>query len=171
MAKKNKTQIKLTPESARLIKKLSKASKLDMRPVMNVVGIGYRKEVKAIFEKKQPRQTGLRWAELSEKYGTWKEVHFPGQPLLVRSGDLKRSMTELGATGNITLIGAASGIFGSRIPYGPVHDEGSKDGTTPKRNFSEPSERRAEIWRGQISRDIASQFEREGIQVKGEILV
>lgn len=167
---KDKVGIQLTPQSKRLMKKLAKASRLDMRPVLKVVGIGYRKEVKSIFQKQQPRQSGLRWVPLSPDYATWKEKHFPGQPLLVRTGALKRSMTEKGATGNLTLIGTTSAVFGSTIPYGVFHDEGTS--RLPKRNFSEPSERRAIIWRGQISRDIAKQFEREGIKVEeGGILL
>lgn len=166
---KNKTRIELTPQSKKLVKRLAKASKLDMRPVLGVIGIGYRKEVKAIFQKQQPRAAGLRWEPLSPAYAAWKAKHFPGQPILVRTGVLKKSMTERGATGNLTLIGSVSAIFGSTISYGAYHDEGTS--RLPKRNFSEPSERRAQIWRNQISRDIARQFEAEGIDVKGEILI
>jgi len=165
---KNKTNIRLTPKSKQLLGRLAKAGKVDMRPVLKVVGIGYRKEVKAVFDKKQPRDSGLRWVPLSPGYAAFKSKNFPGRPLLVRTGDLKKSMTKKGAKGNITLIGKNSGIFGSTISYGIFHDEGTS--RMPKRNFSEPSERRALIWKGQIERDIRRQFEIQGIDVEGAIL-
>lgn len=164
-----RARIQLTPESKRLLKKVAKAGKLDMRPVLKVTGIGYRKEVKAIFEKKQPRQMGLRWQQLSEPYATLKEIEFPGRAILVRTGKLKRSMTKKGADDNITLIGRSAAVFGSAVPYGAFHDEGTL--RMPQRNFSLPSDRREQIWRNQISRDITRQLERQGIDVKGEILV
>ena len=34
------------------------------------------------------------WPPLSEKYAQWKAVHYPGKPTLVRSGDLKDSLTD-----------------------------------------------------------------------------
>lgn len=163
--------IKLTPASQRLINKLAKAGKIDLRPTLNVIGIGYRKEVGAIFDKKQSRGDGQRWAPLSERYAEWKEKYFPGKPLLVRTGALKDSMTTQGATGNISLIGKVSATFGTSISYGIYHDSNKpRKGKLPRRNFSEPSERRMKIWEGQIERDIIHNFKINGIEVVGEIL-
>lgn len=158
--------IKLTPASQKLLDGLVKAGKIDMRPTLDVIGIGYRKEVGAIFDKKQPRQAGLSWAPLSEKYARWKEVHYPGQPILVRTGVLKQSMTTKGARGNISAVSKFSAVFGSSIRYAIYHDEGRG---LPMRNFSEPSERREAIWMEQIREDIIRNFEKNGIKVEGGI--
>jgi phage gpG-like protein len=37
---------------------------------------------------------GEGWEPLSEPYARWKAVAFPGKPILVRTGDLRRSLTE-----------------------------------------------------------------------------
>lgn len=159
--------IRLTPESKRVISALAKSGKIDLRPTLRVIGIGYRKEVKQIFEREQPRAEGLRWAPLSEKYKAQKDLKYPGKPILVRTGALKSSMTEEGASGNISLISKAGAVFGTSINYGVFHDQGGKK--LPKRNFSEPSDRRRDIWIEQIQRDITRNFEKNGIQVTGEL--
>jgi len=162
-----KFSIKLTPESERTIDGLAKAGKIDLRPTMRVIGTGYRKEVKAIFEKQQPRQEGMRWEPLSNDYQWWKSNHYPGMPLLVRTGALKSSMTSDGADGNISIIGKTGAVFGSSITYGIYHDDGGSK--IPKRNFSEPSDRRMTIWLVQIERAIRHNFETNGISVSGGI--
>lgn len=163
----SKFDIKLTPASQRIIDRLAKAGKIDLRPTLNVVGIGYRKEVQQIFSKQQPRGEDMRWAPLSKRYGDWKAKNFPGQPILVRTGALRRSMTQQGAPGNITAISKTSSIFGTSLRYGIYHDEGAK--RLPKRNFSEPSERRARIWRNQLEKDIRHNLEKQGIKIDGQI--
>lgn len=33
------------------------------------------------------------WAPLTEKYRAWKERHYPGRPILVRTGDMREALT------------------------------------------------------------------------------
>lgn len=160
--------IQITPESKKILDNLVKAGKIDLRPTLNVVGIGYRKEVEMIFGRQQPRGEGIRWPQLSEKYAEWKEKNYPGRPLLVRTGSLKKSMTVQGAGGNITAIGKNGAVFGSSVSYGIYHDQGGS--RIPQRNFSEPSEKRRLIWLQQIEDNIRQNFEKNGIQVEGGIL-
>lgn len=162
--------IKLTPESQKKIDDLAKAGKVDLRPTLNVVGKGYRKEVEMIFNHQQPRGEGDRWAPLSKRYAEWKERHFPGAPILVRTGDLKASMTQEGAPGNITVIGKTGATFGTRIKYGIFHDSDAPRKKIPRRNFSEPSNRRRDIWIKQIEQDIRHNFEVNGIKVEGSVM-
>ena len=167
-----KFDIRLTPESKRKINALAKAGKIDLRPTLSVIGIGYRKEVRAIFDKQQPRGEGQRWDPLSEQYAKWKEKHFPGRPLLVRTGALRDSMTIQGATGNITIISKTSATFGSLLSYGIYHDSDEpRTSNLPRRNFSDPSDRRMEIWDAQIEKEIIKNFEKQGIQVTGKVVL
>lgn len=179
-----KFDIRLTKEAARLVDALARLGKIDMRPTLNVIGTGYLKEVKSIFDKQQPRGKGDRWAPLSVQYAKWKQKHFPDQPILVRTGALKDSMTMKGALGNIFLIGKTSGTFGTSIPYGIFHDSDfprraklpRRDFSEPiqrklpRRNFSDPSDRRINIWKQQIVKDLIHNFTREGVKVEGDIL-
>jgi phage gpG-like protein len=161
---------KLTPESKRILEDFVKAGKnIDLRPVLKVVGIGYRKEVEQTFNREQPRDKALVWAPLTQKYADKKFEEYGEQPLLVRTGALKDSMIKQGAAGNITLISSNKAVFGSTISYGKFHDEGTSK--MPKRNFSEPSERREKIWEGQIERHIRHDLEKAGVQVEGDIFL
>jgi len=166
-----KLSIKLTPESQRKINALAKAGKLDLRPTMNVVGKGYRKEVGMIFDHEQPRGEKDRWAPLSDQYAAWKAKRFPGAPILVQTGALRRSMTSEGAPGNINTIGKTGAVFGTSIPYGIYHDsDGQRKSKLPRRNFSEPSDRRRGIWMRQIEDNIRKNFTDNGINVEGGIM-
>lgn len=162
--------IKLTADSQLKIDALARSGKVDLRPTLNVIGKGYRKEVAMIFGKQQPRAEGMRWPQLSEKYAEWKQKHFPGAPLLVRTGTLINSMTQEGVRGNISIIGKTGAVFGTSISYGIYHDSDEpRKSKLPRRNFSEPSDRRMAIWIEQIRKDIQHNFEVNGIEVKGEI--
>lgn len=161
--------ISLTPESQRILDGLVKAGKIDFRPTLEVIGIGYRKEVGAIFDKQQPRQQGLRWQPLSAVYAIQKARIWGNRPLLVASGSMLASMTVKGAPGNITAISKNSAIFGSSIGYGVYHDSDQPRSRLPRRNFSEPSERREQIWKDQIQADIIREFEKNGVEVEGSI--
>lgn len=75
------------------------------------------------------------WARLSPKYAIWKKANYPGQPLLVRSGELRESVRWNGGLG-------PGGIFrpeplfvvaGTAIPYAAAHQRGTK--TMPARPF------------------------------------
>lgn len=69
------------------------------------------------------------WAPLSPRYAAWKERHYPGRPILVRTGRLRASLTErpLG----VEVIRPHSAILGSHVPYGLHHQRGG--GRLPRR--------------------------------------
>ncbi len=167
----SRMEIKLTPASEVLLAKLAKAGKIDMRPTFEVIGIGYRKEVGAIFDKQQPRTEGERWKPLNAAYAIQKQKRWGPRGILVASGSLLASMTVKGAPGNITAIKKDQAVFGTSVPYGIYHDSDKpRKSKLPRRNFSEPSERRAKIWKGQIEKDVRHNFEVNGIKVSGAIL-
>lgn len=163
--------IQLTPESQAKVDGLIASGDLDLTPTLAIIGIGYRKEVQLIFSHQQPREEGLRWPQLSDNppgkgYATWKAKHFPGAPILVRTGTLLSSMTEEGAEGNISVITKFGAIFGTSISYGAFHDSADpRSSNLPRRNFSEPSEAREDIWEAQIRDAIIHNFNVHGIQV------
>ena len=60
--------------------------------------------------------TGTRrrpWARLTPKYEAWKARHFPGRPILVRTGALRRAMVDGGA-GSATQRTTKSLVMGLR---------------------------------------------------------
>lgn len=66
------------------------------------------------------------WAPLSVSYAKWKEAHYPGQPLLVRTGALRAALTSSSAPGARREVSGNSLTFGtSGVPYASVHQTGS----------------------------------------------
>lgn len=71
--------------------------------------------------------SGGAWAQLSPKYRVWKQQHYPGQPILVREGDLRESVRwsgQIGA-GGIFQAERAFVVAGTAIPYGQYHQKGT----------------------------------------------
>lgn len=81
------------------------------------------------------RFRGGAWAALSPKYRIWKQAHYPGQPTLVREGDLRESVRWSGHVGVGGIFDAqpAFVLVGTSIPYAKFHQYGTE--TMPKRPF------------------------------------
>src|SRR3954471_23324396 len=62
------------------------------------------------------------WAPLSERYAEWKERHYPGKPILERSGTLLHSLTVRPFP--IEVLDASSMTIGSDVDYGEYHQAG-----------------------------------------------
>ena len=70
---------------------------------------------------------GERWEPLSPAYALWKGRHYPGRPLLVRKGRMKRSLTK--ATSRDMIFSRKGGrqlIIGTRVRYAKYHQYGYK---------------------------------------------
>jgi hypothetical protein len=50
--------------------------------------------VRAQFDTEGAAAHGIPWAPLSDEYGAWKAQHYPGWPVLVRDGGMKRAMLD-----------------------------------------------------------------------------
>ncbi len=92
-------------------------------------------EVEQIFFRAQLEQFtsegsrgGSRWKPLSDSYRSWKEKKHPGQPILVLTGRLKRSLTVNGAgsSDQVRDQQPMSLTLGSIVPYGIYHQRGTK---------------------------------------------
>ena len=67
------------------------------------------------------------WPALSPSYAKWKAKHFPGQKILVRTGQLKASLEKP----DIATIEPAYAIFGTGDPVAGYHQTGG--GNLPRR--------------------------------------
>ena len=63
------------------------------------------------------------WAPLDKEYGSWKSVHFPGAPPMIRTGELFRSLTDL--RGKPNEINKTSARFGTNVEYFKFHQYGT----------------------------------------------
>lgn len=71
----------------------------------------------------------LHWVPLSPQYAAWKQKHFPGLPILVRSGEMRDSLASTGAgmgPGAIREIHARDAWFGTSVRYARFHQTGTR---------------------------------------------
>ena len=87
------------------------------------------------FESEGERGSG-GWVPLSPAYAAWKAIHYPGQPMLQRTGRLIESFE--GGPGAIRVVRPESLAFGSDIPYGTYHQTGT--GRMPRRRIIDLTE-------------------------------
>lgn len=66
---------------------------------------------------------GAPWAPLSPGYRTWKERNYPGRPILVRTGDLRRDLTR--RPFGIEVITTDTLRVGAKVPYARYHQTGT----------------------------------------------
>lgn len=63
------------------------------------------------------------WSPLKPKYASWKARNFPGAPIMVQNGALRRDLTTLrGAASEIRMTSAK---FGTNIEYAKFHQYGT----------------------------------------------
>ena len=80
---------------------------------------------------------GEAWAPLSPGYAAQKERAFPGQPLMIRTGDLADSL--MGGAGGIRTITADTLILGTSISYAKYHNsDAPRKSNLPQRKLIRP---------------------------------
>ena len=96
----------------------------DLRPAWPAIIEDFYAEEKAQFES-QGSHGGAGWQPLSEKYAKWKEVKFPGKPILEQSGKLLRSLTQAGAEKGVARKGKKRLTLGTKSRLARWAQEGT----------------------------------------------
>jgi len=92
----------------------------DYRPIWPVIEDDFYALEKRQFAS-EGAEGGDQWADLSKEYGEWKEKHFPGKPILERTGDLMRSLTSGDDPNSVKVEERKQLTLGTRIPYAIYH--------------------------------------------------
>jgi hypothetical protein len=160
--------VEISNQSRLLLETIKKhAGAVLLKNSFNTIGMQYRKEVNAIFARKQVREPSLKWPELSPKtIAEKRRKGFGNKGILERTGELRRSMTVRNHSDNITQIGKNFGIFGSSNKYGNYHDDvNSPRKSLPLRNFSIPSDSTHGVFLRIIEEDLKEQLKHLGVEV------
>lgn len=107
-----------------------------------------------------------QWAALSPAYKRWKEIHFPGQPILKLTNALFESLTDPDAVDAIFEANPDELVIGTKVPYAVAHQRGA--GFMPARppiSLSEAQKRRLQK---AIQRGLVEFTRRAGFQVQEE---
>jgi phage gpG-like protein len=89
------------------------------------------------------------WKQLSPEYRQWKAVHYPGKPILQRTGRLMRSLTakrQAGAQDTVKDIRKLRAEFGTQVPYARAHQQGHPPRNLPARPVVQLTERNKVFW-------------------------
>jgi len=165
----DRLEVKLTPESQKLVANLDKVGKISLFQTFTQIGVSYRKEVDAIFQRQQPRGVDLQWVPLNPVYEAWKKSNYPeSKGILRRTDRLYNSMVNPAHEENITDIGFTSAAYGTRVPYAGFHDSTDDQSRThpPMRNFSIPGEKSIEGMLKSLESAFVQSFEINGYQVE-----
>lgn len=114
---------------------------LDARPAWSAIAESFvRGEARQFASEGEWGSGG--WPPLSPPYAAWKAAHYPGMPILQRTGTLARSLTEGPA---VRVLEPHDMWIGSDVAYGAYHQQG--DGVPRRRPVDLP-----ESWRREAVR-------------------
>ncbi len=71
--------------------------------------------------------SGFRWQPLDPQYAAWKLENYGAKGILVRTGDLKDSLTLNSARGAVRDFGLRTAHFGTTIGYAQFHQAGTQN--------------------------------------------
>jgi phage gpG-like protein len=115
----------------------------DYRPIWPVIEDDFYGQVKEQF-RTEGAEGGDKWKELTPEVAKWKEVHYPGKPILERTGDLLSSLTNPNDPHAVRIEGRKTLTLGSAIPYSIFHQTGtSKMPARPEIQLTEAFKRSA----------------------------
>ena len=97
---------------------------IDYRPVWPAIESAFYALERDQF-RTEGAETGQKWQALNVKYAGWKEVHFPGRPVLERTGELRRSLTDPYDANAVVIEQPATLTLGTGVPYAVYHQGGA----------------------------------------------
>lgn len=97
----------------------------DWREVWPEVELVFYRAVLGQF-RTEGQRGGEVWRPLSNPYKKWKELKYPGQPILVLTGRLRRSLMATGSNESIRDAQAQSLTLGTVTPYAKFHQTGTR---------------------------------------------
>lgn len=99
----------------------------DARPAWEAITERFLAGERAQFDTEGRSGSG-GWSPLSPRYAAWKAAHYPGMPILVRTGTLRKSLTDGPA---VRILEPQDMWIGSDVAYGKYHQRGA--GRLPQR--------------------------------------
>lgn len=89
----------------------------DFRSIWPDVGAEFYAIEREQFDSEGAAGASGKWKELTPAYKKWKEVHYPGQPIMRRENTLAESLTDPEALDAIFRPSRNELVIGTRTPY------------------------------------------------------
>jgi len=127
----------------------------------------FEKAEKELFETEGRSGRHSKWPPLSEKYKLWKDKNYPGRPILVLKGRLKKSLAQITPdTINTTSKFGDKWIInmGTTVEYAEYHQKGIRSGTGRKvRRPIDPSDEVARLMIRAVQREVTKAAKISGV--------
>ncbi len=104
----------------------------DYRPIWPVIADDFYAMEERQF-KTEGREGGEAWKDLSPEYAGWKQAHYPGKPILQRTGDLVASLTSGNDPNAVKVEERKKLTLGSKVPYAIYHQSPQPRKVLPRR--------------------------------------
>jgi len=104
----------------------------DYRPIWAMVEDDFYALEKRQFES-EGAEGGDSWQPLSPAYAEWKEAHYPGMPILERTGNLQQSLTNPADPDAVCIEERKALTVGTRVPYAIYHQSLEPRTVLPRR--------------------------------------
>ncbi|NUQ01235.1 MAG: phage virion morphogenesis protein [Armatimonadetes bacterium] len=121
----------------------------DWRPVFEAIAEDWSESRAATFGQEGAFEGGRKWAPLSERYARWKARHFPGMPILQRTGALQRATTQ-----PVTELSAQQLVLTIDNDYAVYHQSPAPRQVLPRRPFASLTRLQRGRWVGILRRHI-----------------
>lgn len=97
----------------------------DFSEVFEKWGQDFRETQEQVFVSEGAFEGRGRWEDLSPRYAQWKDLHYPGQPILTASGRMRGSLTEEGHSEHIFDYKDDEMMIGTDVFYSIFHQRGT----------------------------------------------
>jgi phage gpG-like protein len=116
---------------------------LNLKPAYQQIADNFR-ELEDLTFRQQVR--ARPWVPLSPAYAAWKQKHHPGKPILVLTGDLRKSLVSKGSE-HIEKIGRRNMEIGTSNKTAVWHQFGVRKNRLPIRHPIKPLPKDWKEWR------------------------
>lgn len=116
----------------------------DLSPVFEAWANDFRIRQHGIFAAEGAFEGRSKWQDLSPRYAEWKETRYPGQPILVATGDMRSSLINRDDPNHIEEIKPNEMSIGTRDSKAIRHQRGGD--RLPKRKVIELTDPQKVDW-------------------------
>ncbi len=131
----------------------------------------FQDDERQLFASEGAKGKAGKWPELSEKYKIWKERHYPGKTIMVRTERLMKSLIGEGNESVRTLVKDNQKTMtlrlGTLVPYAEYHQRGikSKRGTMIRKTL-DPTNRQLQFWIREIQKEVVREARKHETALK-----
>lgn len=97
----------------------------DMSPIFDEWSEDFRHTMHNVFASEGAFEGRPKWKQLSPAYRLWKDINYPGRPILVRTGRMRGSLTDPWHPDHVHDIGPRAMSIGTKVPHSIFHQRGT----------------------------------------------